>query len=129
MNAFVIYGILRDNSIERGKNKLGALPENFEEKDVLKAIDDYFQGLVRDYRERKRKERNECVEKKASAILLSMMGYEVEGGAKPEDLDEVADALRYLLSYEEIRTIIAESNERIVESLYRKKKEMRKMGE
>ena len=129
MEAFVIYEILRDGSIERGKNKLGRLPENFEEKDVLKAIDNYFQELVREYRERKGKERNEKVEKVSSAILLSLMGYEVEGEAKAEDMDEVDDALRYLLSYEEIRTIIAENNEGIVENLYQKKKEMRKMGE
>ena len=129
MEAFVIYEILRDGGIERGENKLGTLPENFKEKDVLKAIDNYFQGLVREYRERKGKERNEGVEQAGSAIFLSLMGFEVEDGVKAEDMDEVDDALRYLLSYEEIRTIIAESNEGVVENLYRKKKEMRKMGE
>ena len=90
MDAFVIYGILRDGSIERAKNELGTLPENFEEKDILKAIDDYFQELVREYRERKGKERNEKVEKISSAILLSLMGYEVEMIGKVDDvLDDV----------------------------------------
>ena len=131
MDAFVIYEILRDSSIESVGKRVSIKPlsDNFTERDVLKAMDGYFQELVREYRERRGKERDEGVEQTASAILLSLMGYEVEGGAKADSMDEVEEVLRFLISHEEIRTAIAESNEGVVESLYQKKKELRKMGE
>ena len=127
MDAIAIYSMIRDSMPEDKRGKNMDLPENFTERDALRAIDGYFQELVRGYRERKGKERDEGVEQTASAILLSLMGYEVEGGAKAENMDEVVDALKYLVNLEHIRTLLSESNGGMVESLYRKYAEMEKM--
>ena len=132
MDATAIYSMIRDSMPEekRGKNMEFS---GFDEKDVLRGIDNYLQAMVREYRERNGKERDVTVERNAAKIIMSLMGYESEGGDRMEDLDEVEDALNYLISVDEVRTAIAERNNDMVTRLHERNREEeerdREMGE
>ncbi len=103
------------------------------ELEALKRIDLYLQELVRRYRESKEKDRDITVERNAAKIILSFMGYETEGGDPMKDMDEVEDALNYLVSEDVVWTAIAEQNDGLVDRLFERAKEKeeeeREMGE
>ena len=131
MEAKAIFEMMRDtHPYLRGKY---GKDEAETELEALKKIDLYIQGLVRQYRESNGKERDIAVERNSAKIILSLMGYETEGGDAMEDMDELEDALNYLISEDVIRTAIAEQNDGLVDRLYEKAKmeeeQDREMGE
>ena len=124
MEAKAVYEMLGDSEAVR-RNKYGmkmALSEDSTEA-VLRGIDGYLQAMVREYRERNGKERDVTVERNAAKIILSLMGYETEGGDRMEDLDEVEDAVKYLISVEEVKAAIAERNKDMVTRLHERIRE------
>ena len=135
MEAKSIYDMLGDSEAVRRSKHGGdvALSDGYTEKDILNGIDYYLQLQVREYRESEGKERDITVERNAAKIIMSLMGYESEGGDPMRDMDEVEEALNYLISEDVISTAIAEQNDGLVDRLYEKAKEKeeeeREMGE
>ena len=135
MEAKSIYDMLGDSEAVRRSKHGGdvALSDGYTEKDILNGIDYYLQLQVREYRERNGKERDITVERNAAKIIMSLMGYESEGGDPMRDMDEVEDALNYLISVDEVRTAIAERNNDMVTRLHERNREEeerdREMGE